>query len=97
PLDETVPRWGASRYVDLRLTGSQVLSRALSHLYVLLPVLDGRKHYWVGGDWLTAHPERELVLRRALAGQRGLVDDAVARLDELDDLPPTEVAAEVEA
>ena len=102
PLDETVPRWGASRYVDLRLTASQVLSRALSHLYVLLPVLDGRKHYWVsgdevdklvraGGDWLSAHPERELVLRRALAGQRRLVDDAVARLTELDDQSPAEL------
>ena len=78
-----------------------MLSRALSHLYVLLPVLDGRKHYWVsgdevdklvraGGDWLAAHPERELVLRRALAGQRRLVDDAVARLAELDDQPPAE-------
>ena len=45
---------------------------ALSHLYVLLPVLDGGKHYWVGddevdklvragGDWLAGHPERELI------------------------------------
>ncbi len=101
PLDETVPQWGDSRYADLTLTGRQVLSHALSHLYVLLPVLDGGKHYWVtrdevdkivraGGEWLAAHPLRDTVLRRALAGQRRYVDDAVARLTELDDQPPAE-------
>jgi 3' terminal RNA ribose 2'-O-methyltransferase Hen1 len=103
-LDETVPGWGASRYVDLRLTGPHVLAHALSHLYVLLPVLDGGKHYWVsdqeidklvraGGDWLATHPLRETILRRALAHQRRLVDDATARLTELDGQPlPDETA-----
>jgi len=97
-LDETVPAWGDSRYVDLRLSGSQVLATALSHLYVLLPVLDGGKHYWVtdeevdkllraGGEWLATHPQRESILRRALVRQRRLVDAATARLTELDDRP----------
>jgi 3' terminal RNA ribose 2'-O-methyltransferase Hen1 len=97
-LDETVPDWGASRYVDLRLAGRQRLQDALSHLYVLIPVLDGGKHYWVGdeeidklvragGDWLAAHPLRETILRRALAHQRRLVDDATARLLASDDEP----------
>ena len=70
-LDETVPGWGDSRYVDLRLTGPIRLADALTHLYVLLPVLDDAKHYWVspttrstswsapGGGWLAAHPERQ--------------------------------------
>lgn len=97
PLDETIPGWGDSRYVDLRLTGSLVLSEALSHLYVLLPVLDSSKHYWVSedevdklvraaGEWLPAHPARELITRRYLAHQRDLVATAVARLAEVDDL-----------
>ena len=97
PLDETIPGWGDSRYVDLRLTGSLVLAEALSHLYVLLPVLDSSKHYWVSedevdklvraaGDWLPAHPARELITRRYLAHQRDLVATAVARLAEVDDL-----------
>lgn len=97
PLDETIPAWGDSRYVDLRLTGSLVLSDALSHLYVLLPVLDSSKHYWVSedevdklvraaGDWLPTHPARELITRRYLAHQRDLVATAVARLAEVDDL-----------
>ncbi len=92
--------WGDSRYVDLRLTGSQVLSRALSHLYVLLPVLDGAQAL-LGQRrrGRQARARRRRLAHRppgaragrcgaALAGQRRLVDDAVARLAELDDLPP---------
>ncbi|GAA3758593.1 SAM-dependent methyltransferase [Spinactinospora alkalitolerans] len=50
PLDPGLPDWGDSRYVALTLTGEQRLADALSHLYVLLPVLDGAKHYWVSGE-----------------------------------------------
>lgn len=46
-LDPTVPEWGDSRYVDARLRGVLRLADALRHLYVLLPVLDDAKHYWV--------------------------------------------------
>jgi 3' terminal RNA ribose 2'-O-methyltransferase Hen1 len=35
-----------SRYVSLRLEGRLRLADALSHLYVLIPVLDEEKHYW---------------------------------------------------
>ncbi|WP_433064852.1 3' terminal RNA ribose 2'-O-methyltransferase Hen1 [Dactylosporangium sp. CS-033363] len=96
PLDPAVPDWGDSRYVDLRLTGELRLADALNHLYVLLPVLDNAKHYWVGIDevekliragegWLGTHPERELITRRYLAHRRELVATAVGRLNELDD------------
>ncbi|MBC9822166.1 3' terminal RNA ribose 2'-O-methyltransferase Hen1 [Terrabacter sp. MAHUQ-38] len=95
-LDPQVPAWGDSRYVDLVLEGTMPLADALSHLYVLLPVLDGAKHYWVSTDevdklvrnsgaWLASHPERDLVTRRYLAHQRSFVVDATARLDALDD------------
>jgi 3' terminal RNA ribose 2'-O-methyltransferase Hen1 len=99
PLDETVPDWGDSRYVDARLRGTVVLAQALTHLYVLLPVLDNAKHYWVSSDevdkliragsgWLADHPQRELITRRYLAHQRELVASAVSRLAEVDDLAP---------
>jgi 3' terminal RNA ribose 2'-O-methyltransferase Hen1 len=66
---------------------------------VLLPVLDDSKHYWVddaeidkliraGGDWLAAHPERDLITHRYLAHQRALTASAVARLAEVDDTEP---------
>ncbi len=99
PLDETVPAWGDSRYVDLRLNGELRLADALSHLYVLLPVLDDAKHYWVspdevdkliraGGGWLAWHHARDLITRRYLAHRSGLFKSAIARLAEVDDTEP---------
>jgi 3' terminal RNA ribose 2'-O-methyltransferase Hen1 len=96
PLDPAVPAWGDSRFVDLRLSGLMRLADALNHLYVLLPVLDDAKHYWVSSDevdkliragagWLSTHPDRELITRRYLAHQRDLVSTAVGRLAEIDD------------
>ncbi len=100
-LDPAFPEWGASPYVDLRLSGTLRLADALSQLYVLLPVLDDAKHYWVsgaevdkllrsGGGWLAGHPERELVTHRYLAHQRRYTAEALARLTELDDRPADE-------
>ncbi|WP_200208714.1 3' terminal RNA ribose 2'-O-methyltransferase Hen1 [Micromonospora coerulea] len=101
PLDDTHPEWGDSRYVDLTLTGTLRVADALNHLYVLLPVLDDAKHYWVapdevdkllraGAGWLADHPERGLISRRYLAHRRALAGEALARLAEVrltDDAP----------
>ena len=94
--------WGASAYLGMRLAGTVRLADALNHLYVLLPVLDDAKHYWVstdevdklvraGSGWLAGHPERELIARRYLAHRRELTNAALARLAEADDLDPDEV------
>ncbi len=99
PLDEAFPEWGNSRYVDLRLTGTHRLADALNHLYVLLPVLDDSKHYWVstdevdklvraGAGWLADHPEKPLITRRYLAHRSHLYRSALARLAEVDDAEP---------
>jgi 3' terminal RNA ribose 2'-O-methyltransferase Hen1 len=91
PLDEQFPLWGDSPYWTLTLTGCQRLQDLLRHLYVLIPVLDDEKHYWVGDDevekllrhgegWLAAHPERQFIADRYLKHRRRLVDTAVARL-----------------
>ena len=93
PLEESRPDWGAAPYVDARLTGEVRLADALNHLYVLLPVLDQAKHYWIGDDevdkllragtsWLAGHPEQDLITRRYLRGLRSLAADATARLAE---------------
>jgi 3' terminal RNA ribose 2'-O-methyltransferase Hen1 len=102
PLDPQLPHWGDSRYLDLRLSGEQRLADALNHLYVLLAVLDDAKHYWVstdevdklvraGGDWLAAHPEKELITRRYLAHKRELARAALDRLAEVDDTEPEDL------
>ena len=104
PLDPEYPEWGDSRYSNLALTGTIRLADALRQLYVLLPVLDDSKHYWVSDDevgkllrsgegWLAEHPDRDLITRRYLAHQRGMVADATARLVELDDVVAEEPAA----
>ncbi len=98
PLDPQHPDWGTSRYLDVTLTGEQRVADLLTHLYVLLPVLDDDKHYWVapdeidkllakGGDWLAAHPERDLIVRRYLRHRSHLTAEAIRRLseDEIDD------------
>jgi 3' terminal RNA ribose 2'-O-methyltransferase Hen1 len=96
------PEWGDSPYLDLRLTGELRLADALNHLYVLLPVLDDAKHYWVsteevdklvraGGGWLAGHPEKELITRRYLSHQRKLTESALTRLAEADDTTPEEL------
>ncbi|MGO8831298.1 MAG: 3' terminal RNA ribose 2'-O-methyltransferase Hen1 [Roseiarcus sp.] len=83
--------FGPSRYVSIRLQGVVRLADALSHLYVLIPVFDERKHYWVGDDevdklvakggaWLASHPARDLIARRYLKSRRDLVKSALARL-----------------
>ncbi len=91
PLDERFPEWGASPYFSVQLTSQTRLRDLLAHLYVLLPVLDDDKHYWVGDDevdkllrygegWLNNHPQRDLISRRYLKHQRSLWRQALAQL-----------------
>jgi 3' terminal RNA ribose 2'-O-methyltransferase Hen1 len=102
PLDPEIPAWGGSRVVDVRLRGVLRVADALTQLYVLLPVLDGAKHYSVGNDevdkllrmgeaWLGAHPERELIAQRYLSHRRGLVSSALDALAEADGAPVEEL------
>jgi 3' terminal RNA ribose 2'-O-methyltransferase Hen1 len=107
PLDEDFPDWGESAYHRVELEACVPLQTLLSHLYVLVPVLDNEKHYWVGDEevqkllrhsqgWLASHPEREAITRRYLKHQRRLVDDALAQLvgdSELDPDSKAEAAA----
>ena len=98
-LDPQFPGWGDSRHVALTLRGELRLADLLRHLYVLLPVLDDDKHYWIdegeiekllrrGEGWLADHPERDLIVRRYLKQQARLYHPALALLDEA--APPAE-------
>jgi 3' terminal RNA ribose 2'-O-methyltransferase Hen1 len=90
-LDDKFPEWGESPYYSVELGGTVRLRDLLTHIYVLVPVLDNEKHYWVGDDevekllrhgsgWLAAHPEREEITKRYLKYRRDLARDALARL-----------------
>lgn len=98
PLDPEIPSWGDSRYLTLMLRAEIPLRDLLRHLYVLVPVLDNRKHYWVAEDeveklvrkgegWLLDHPERGLITRRYLKHRRSLARMAVERLTAEEEAP----------
>jgi hypothetical protein len=70
PLDAKFPEWGEGPYYSVALAGTFRLQDLLNHLYVLIPVLDAEKHYWIGNDevekllrkgegWLASHPTRK--------------------------------------
>jgi 3' terminal RNA ribose 2'-O-methyltransferase Hen1 len=108
PLDEQFPEWGESPYFTVELEGRVRLRELLTHLYVLVPVMDAEKHYWVGEDevekllrrgegWLSGHPDRELIVSRYVKYQRSLRDEALAKLLEDEDPDPDREAPAREA
>ena len=109
-LDEKFPEWGESPYVALTLSATVRLQDLLTHLYVLIPVLDNEKHYWVAQDeiekllrrgegWLPQHPEKDLIVSRYLKRQRHLTREALSRLlaDDTVDDETDDVPVEAEA
>ncbi len=96
PLDPKFPEWGDSHYFSLTLSGTVRFSELLTHLYVLIPVLDHNKHYFIGDgevekliskgeNWLPQHPERETIVKRYLKNRSSLVRDALAQLIQEDE------------
>lgn len=92
-LNETFPNWGDSKYFTLRLKHTLTIKDLLAHLYVLIPVLDNDKHYFVsydeiekllqrGGTWLKEHPEKKQITKRYLANMNALSRKALHRLQE---------------
>jgi 3' terminal RNA ribose 2'-O-methyltransferase Hen1 len=103
-LDAQFPAWGDSLYFTVELRGTLRLRELLTHLYVLVPVLDADKHYWIGDDevekllrhgdvWLSAHPEREMIVRRYLKNRPHLTRQALERLLEEDNRDADETEA----
>lgn len=94
-LSDDHPEWGDSPYVTLTLEHTVRLQDILRHLYILMPVLDNDKHYFVGDEeiekmlrygegWLHDHPERRFITRRYL--QFGsVIRDGLKQLEERGD------------
>ena len=92
-LDDEHPEWGASPYYSVKLGKTTTLRELLTQLYVLVPVLDDDKHYYIGEDeidkllrkgqgWLDSHPAREEVALRYLKRKKSFARQALQRLDE---------------
>ena len=98
---EPIAATPARQTIALELRASVRLEALLRHLYVLVPVLDDAKHWWVDADeigrlldkgagWLADHPARELIARRALRRRRALADELLERLDAAPERPSLE-------
>jgi 3' terminal RNA ribose 2'-O-methyltransferase Hen1 len=92
-LDSHFPEWGESSYYDVTLSHITTVQKLLTHLYVLIPVLDHQKHYYIGDEevekllrfgesWLPDHPEKEQITKRYLRYRPSLTRQALARLEE---------------
>ncbi len=92
-LDENFPEWGMSPYFSVELSKKTTVRELFNHLYVLIPVLDNRKHYYIdkneidklikrGEGWLSEHPERDNIAKRYLKHLRSYAQEAVMRLME---------------
>jgi 3' terminal RNA ribose 2'-O-methyltransferase Hen1 len=102
-LDDRFPEWGAGDLYTVTLCSVLSLVDLLTHLYVLIPVLDNAKHYAFGDDemeklikrgegWLSAHPEKELIARRYLRYRKTLANEALARLADVEGVTDAEEA-----
>lgn len=92
-LDTKFTEWGYGKYFTLTLKNKLPLKDLLSHLYVLIPVLDNEKHYFItqdevdkllqkGRGWLENHPSKDLIVSRYLINIRSLVRSAFDTLAE---------------
>lgn len=97
--------WDQSPYIALNLSGTVRLKDLLSHLYVLIPVLDKRKHYFVdrheleklvakGESWLGTHPAKEFIASRYLRFKKSWAREALLRLAVEDGIEEVETEAE---
>ncbi|MEN8217801.1 MAG: 3' terminal RNA ribose 2'-O-methyltransferase Hen1 [Pseudomonadota bacterium] len=104
PLGYQVSAQRHSQYFSVTLQATCRLQDLLAHIYVLVPVLDNDKHYWIGeaevekllhhgSSWLAHHPDNELIIKRYLKYQRSLARQALARLSDDDERHDDEVAA----
>jgi 3' terminal RNA ribose 2'-O-methyltransferase Hen1 len=100
-IDSSFPEWGESQYFTVKISKITALKDLLTHLYVLIPVLDNKKHYFVSDDevekllrkgagWLASHPEKDAIAFRYLKHKPSLARQALARLAEEEDPAPAE-------
>jgi len=106
-LDEHFPEWGNSSYIDLTISGTVTLAKLLNHLYVLIPVFDRQKHYYISEDeiekllkhgegWLAAHPARNRIVNRYFKMRRSYAHKAIDRLIESEPVDTEDLSNEEE-
>ena len=103
-LDDRFPEWGAGDLYTVTVAANATVQDLLTHLYVLIPVLDNAKHYAFGEDemeklvrrgegWLSTHSEKDLIARRYLRYRKTLANEALQRLADIEGVPDVDEAA----
>ncbi|WP_332645525.1 methyltransferase domain-containing protein [Lysinibacillus sp. 54212] len=75
---DTISEQKRARFI--KISGNTTLKRALHQLFVLIPVMDDYKHYFIdekererleryGEGWLHTHPKKDFILKKALRFQ----------------------------
>ncbi|MDN3506641.1 MAG: 3' terminal RNA ribose 2'-O-methyltransferase Hen1 [Simkaniaceae bacterium] len=106
-LDDKHPEWGNAQHYTVTIRNTCLLKDLLSHIYVLIPVLDNEKHYWItkdevdkllsyGEGWLQSHPKQELIVARYLKRQKPLTSEALGRLLDENAIETTQEEEEVQ-
>lgn len=92
-LDEKFSEWGESPYINLEISEKIRLSDLLNHIYVLIPVFDKQKHYYIsedeidklishGGEWLADHPAKNEIIYRYFLMKKSYAHRTIDRLTE---------------
>ena len=106
-LDEKFPDWGNSSYIDLTISGKVTVADLLNHLYVLIPVFDKQRHYYVSEDeinklmkhgegWLSTHPARNKIVHRFFSMKRSFAHKAIDQLIESEPVADEDLTEEVD-
>lgn len=106
-LDEKFPEWGNSSYIDLTISGKVTVADLLNHLYVLIPVFDKQRHYYVSEDeihklmkhgegWLSTHPARNKIVHRFFSMKRSFAHKAIDQLIESEPVTDEDLTEEVD-
>ena len=85
----------SGRFFHVKASITAQIKDVLAHLYVLIPVIDNDKHYYVdkneitkltnrAKDWLPEHPLKDAIIQKFLRYDRILTKEAISRLAEFE-------------
>jgi len=107
PVDDRELAWGGPSVATVTLRGVKPVRDLLRHVFILAPVVDGSKHYYVGVDevdklirhgegWLAGHEHRDWLINRYLLFRASLARRARSLLVAESDEEDVEAEAEEE-
>lgn len=93
PVDSMYEQFGESPYYDVTISRRETVKDLLSHLYILIPILDKMRHYGpssdevkkimkIGDSWLKDHPSKKKIVGRYFGKKKELATSVLDRLED---------------